>query len=194
MAGAQPPDPNANPYFYLQQVRRFALTTAGQDRARGRLVLQPAPDPDEDDGRAVSRLVCKQVAASIESEYRLDQIPLFLEDAGIPLGRIPLGRIPLGRIPLGRIPLGRIPLGRIPLSDGARRDDVNAILEALDQWGSEGRRIMRGFLGRWLDDQLHTGPDDEVRVAITEQLARQGWFVKDGRLSLVSRRSVSCTM
>lgn len=157
MVGGQPPDPDANPYFYLQQVRRFALTTAGQDRARGRLVLQPAPDPDEDDGRHIGRLLCKQVAASIESEYRPDQIPLFLADAGIPLDRI-------------------------PLPSGAQRDDVNAVLEALDQWGSEGRRIMRGFLGRWLDDQLHTGPDDEVRVTIIEQLARQGWFVKDGRL------------
>lgn len=157
MVGGQTPDPNANPYFYLQQVRRFALTTAGQDRARGRFVFQPAPDPAEDDGRAISRLVCKQVAASIESEYRPDQIPLLLEESGIPLDRI-------------------------PLPEGARRDDVSLILEALDQWGSEGRRILRGFLGRWLDDRLHTGPDDEVRVTIIEQLARQGWFIQDGRL------------
>jgi uncharacterized protein (TIGR02391 family) len=157
MASGQPPEPNANPYFYLQQVRRFALTTAGQDRARGRVVVQPAPDPTEDDGRAISRLVCKQVAASIESEYRPDQIPLFLEESGIPVDRI-------------------------PLPEGAPRDDVNVILEALDLWGSEGRRIMRGFLGRWLDDRLHTGPDDEVRVTIVEQLARQGWFIQDGWL------------
>ena len=157
MVGGALPDYDSKPYFYLQQVRGFALTTAGQDRARGRVVQTAPPDPGEDDGRAISRLVCKKVAESIENEYRPDQIPLFLEEAGVPLDRL-------------------------PLPDVAQGGDVNAVLAALDQWGSEGRRILRTFLGRWLDNRLHTGPDDELRVTIIDQLARQGWFVTEERL------------
>jgi hypothetical protein len=33
-----------------------------------------------------------------------------------------------------------------------------------------------------LDDQLHTGPSDDERDRIEPDLARQGWFVTDGRL------------
>ena len=51
MVGGALPDWDSNPYFYLQQVRGFALTTAGQDRARGRVVQTAPPDPGEDDGR-----------------------------------------------------------------------------------------------------------------------------------------------
>lgn len=32
------------------------------------------------------------------------------------------------------------------------------VLRALNDWGSEGRRILRGLLGRWLDDHLVSGP------------------------------------
>jgi uncharacterized protein (TIGR02391 family) len=169
MVGGQPPDAASNPHYYLQQVRRFALTTPGQDRARGRLVIQPLPDPAEDDGRAISRLVCEQVAIAIEKEYRPDQIPLFLNDSGIPLDRV-------------------------PVSDNSS-ESVAAVLAALDLWGSEGRRILRAFLGRWLDDQLHTGPDGETRVVMIEQLARQGWFIRNGRLVVgeptISQRATS---
>ncbi len=108
MVGGALPDWNSNPYFYLQQVRGFALTTAGQDRARGRVVQTTPSDPDEDDGRPISRLVYKQVAESIENEYRPDQIPLFLEESGIPLDRLPLPET--------------TPAG-----------DVNAVLTALDR-------------------------------------------------------------
>src|SRR5207248_3224847 len=127
------------------------------DRARGRVVFQPSPDPSEDDGRPISRLVLKQVAAAIEDEYRRDQIPLFLRESGIPLERV-------------------------PVPEGTSETDVDAVLEALDQSGSEGRRILRTFLGRWLDDRLHTGPDNDLRVILIDQLARQGWYVNDGRL------------
>ncbi|MFF5085041.1 TIGR02391 family protein [Actinoplanes sp. NPDC000266] len=151
------PDPDTNPYFYLQQVRRFALTTAGQDRARGRVVFTTTPDPAEDDGRPISKLVCKQVAESIASQYRPDQIRLFLEDAGIPLDRL-------------------------PLPEGEREVDVDVVLVALDRWGSDGRRTLRSFLGQWLDGRLHTGPDDELRTTIIDQLARQGWYLADDRL------------
>lgn len=36
---------------------------------------------------------------------------------------------------------------------------------------------MRQFVGRWLDDQLLSGPDAELRAQLIEQLARQGWRV-----------------
>jgi len=41
------------PYQYLQQVRNFALTVKGQDRARGIRIVQPLPNPDQDDGRPI---------------------------------------------------------------------------------------------------------------------------------------------
>jgi len=155
--GGDPPQPGANPSYYLQQVSRFTLTTAGQDRARGRVVFQPPPDPSEDDGRPISRLILKQVAAAVEDEYRSDQLPDFLRESGIPLDRV-------------------------PPQAGTSEDDVNAVLAALDRWGSEGRRILRSFLGRWLDDRLHTGPSNDLRVTLIEQLARQGWYLNDDRL------------
>jgi uncharacterized protein (TIGR02391 family) len=155
--GVLPAQPDTQPHYYLQQVRRFALTVAGQDRARGRLVIQPLPDPAEDDGRPISRLILKQVAAAIEDEYGADQIPMFLRESGIPLGRP-------------------------PLANNVTENDVPSVLAALDQWGSEGRRILRSFLGRWLDDQLISGPSNDLRAALIEQLARQGWYVVGGRL------------
>jgi hypothetical protein len=49
--------------------------------------------------------------------------------------------------------------------------------------GTSGRRReLRHFIGAWLDDQLHTVPSDNERDLIERDLARQGWFVKDGRL------------
>jgi hypothetical protein len=162
MPGDDPPQPSANPSYYLQQVSRFTLTVAGQDRARGRVVFQPPPDPSEDDGRPISRLILKQVAAAIEDQYGPDQIPQFLREAGIPLDRV-------------------------PVPAGTSEDTVYAVLAALDRWGSEGRRTLRSFLGRWLDDRLHTGPDNDLRGTLVEQLARQGWYVDEDRLVIGDR-------
>lgn len=50
---ARPIDAN----YYLQQIQDLALTTAGQDRARNRMVQLPPPDPDEDDGHDLSDLI-----------------------------------------------------------------------------------------------------------------------------------------
>jgi uncharacterized protein (TIGR02391 family) len=157
MAGMVPPTPNSNPHYWLQQVSHFALTTAGQDRARGRVVIQPVPDPSEDDGRPISRLILKQVAAAIQEEYGPDQIPEFLRESGVSRERV-------------------------PGAESVAADDVFGILVALDTWGSEGRRTLRGFLGRWLDDQLISGPSEETRASIVDQLARQGWYVEGDRL------------
>jgi hypothetical protein len=48
---------------------RGALTISGRDRARGRVIKMPLPDPGEDDGR--------------------EQAVVFLEESGIDLDRSP---------------------------------------------------------------------------------------------------------
>src|SRR6266704_985039 len=161
----QPPQPDSNPHYYLQQVRQFALTVAGQDRARGRLVIQPLPDPSGDDGRPISHLILKQVATAIEDQYRPDQLTTFLCESGIPLGRV-------------------------PLTADVTESDVVGVLVALDQWGAEGRRTLRSFLGRWLDDQLLSGPSSELRTALIEQLARKaGTWTTAGSSSATQRQA-----
>jgi len=59
---------------------------------------------------------------------------------------------------------------------------VCGVLFGLDQWGLEGRRILRRFIGSWLDDRLNSGPPDDLRTTLVEKFARQGWYVQDGNL------------
>ena len=154
------PRPNlaeADPYYYLQTVSDFALTVEGQDRARGRVVVQPLPDPAGDDGRQLSNLIFKQIAAAITDEYAPDEVADFLAAEGIPPEEL-------------------------PLSEDMAEGDAYTILTALWRWGSPGRRMTRQFIGRWLADRLPTGPDPELRARLVEQLARQGWFVRDAVL------------
>jgi len=157
-ADGVPPNPDREPDYYLQQVRNLALTIAGRDRARGRLVVQPPPDPDEDDGRLISQLILDQIARTIEGQYSREQVVVFLEEGGIQLDQL-------------HAPADFQPNG------------VLDILLALDKWGgSNGRRLLRSFIGRWLDNRLNTGPDDDCRVSLVGQLARQGWHAKEGNL------------
>ena len=151
------PRPNladTDPNWYLQTISDFALTVDGQDRARGRLVVLPLPDPAEDDGRKLSNLILKEVAAAITGQYAPDEVADFLAEEGIPPREL-------------------------PLPDGTSPGDAHAILTALWRWGSEGRRLLRRFTGRWLDDRLLSGPDAELRARMIEQLARQGWRVRE---------------
>lgn len=83
------PDPrpnlaDADPNWYLQTVSDFALTVEGQDRARGRIVVQPLPDPGEDDGRKLSNLILTEAAAAISQQYTPDEVADFLAEEGIP--------------------------------------------------------------------------------------------------------------
>jgi hypothetical protein len=78
-----------------------------------------------------------------------------------------------------------IPLRELTLPDDTAPDDAHAILAALWRWGSEGRRTLRQFIGRWLDDRLLSGPDAELRARLIEQLARQGWRVRETNSVLV---------
>jgi len=147
-----------NTDFYLQNIRRLALTISGRDRARGRVVEVPLPDPGEDDGHLISHLVLGQVAEDIEHQYSREQAVMFLEESGIDLDRI-------------------------PATADFQPQGVADVLSALERWGgSDGRRVLRGFLGHWLTGQLHTGPGDELRRSLLAQLARQGWHVRDGSL------------
>src|SRR5262249_10139262 len=78
-----------------------------------------------------------------------------------------------------------IPPEQLPLPEGTGRGDAHAILAALWRWGSEGRRTLRTFLGRWLDNRLLSGPDVEERAQLIEQLARQGWQIRSEDALLV---------
>jgi uncharacterized protein (TIGR02391 family) len=159
--GANPQDAN----YYLQQIQDLALTPAGQDRARNRVVVLPPPDPDEDDGHDLSDLVLRQVAEAITREYAPDQVVLFLDEQGIPPNWL-------------------------VLPDGTDAGDAHAVLATVWRAGSQGRRLVRHFLGRWLDGQLITGPDSELRAALVEQLARQGWQIRADDSVLVAAEPV----
>ena len=158
-----PNNRTAYPYLYLQQIRDFALTVKGKDRASGIRVIQALPNPDEDDGRTVPALVLQLIAYAIAEEYTPPQILVFLHETGIPLDRLPYP---------DQTPDVGVDPGNF----------VCAVLMGLDQWGSEGRRILRGFLGSWLDDRFISGPTDELRNDAVEKFARRGWFVVDGNL------------
>jgi uncharacterized protein (TIGR02391 family) len=151
------------PYQYLEQIRDFALTVKGQDRARGIRVVQPLPNPDEDDSRLISALILQQIAYAIAEEYTPQQVLVYLDEAGIPLGRLPLPE-------------------ETPDVRGDPGGFVCGVLIGLDQWGSEGRRTLRGFIGAWLDDRFISGPTDELRDDLVEKLARRGWYVAEGNL------------
>ncbi len=153
-------EPTTNPHWYVQNLWDLALTVAGQDRARGQMITQPFPDPAEDDGRQLSDLIIRQVAASIAGQYATDEVAVFLAEEGIPPVQMP------------------VPVGTGP-------GDAHAILAALWRWGSEGRRMSRRFLGRWLDGCLLSGPDAELRAALIEQLSQQGWQVRESDSVLV---------
>jgi hypothetical protein len=154
----------AYPYQYLQEIRNFTLTVKGQDRARGIRVVQPLPNPSEDDDRPISSLLLEEIASAIADEYRPPpQVLRFLAEAGIPLDRLPF------------------PEGT-PDVDDDPGSFVYGVLVGLDEWGSEGRSILRGFVGSWLGDRLSSGPSDELRTSLVEKFARQGWYVQDGSL------------
>lgn len=158
------PTPNVaevNPHWYLQTISDFALTVSGQDRARGLVVMQPAPDPEEDDGsRRISSTIFRQVAAAITSEYTAEDIAELLDEESL------------------------LPAA-LPLVDPATQDTY-LVLTSLWRWGSDGRRRVRRFIGRWLDDRLLIGPDPDLRAGLIEQLARQGWRVRETDAVLVS--------
>jgi hypothetical protein len=120
-------------------------------------VLQPLPDPDEDDGRLIGSLTLGKIADVIAEEYSPAQIPVFFKESGIQLDRF-------------------------MLEDDLSQLVVQDFLTALAERGAEGRRILRRFVGQWLAGQLTSGPTDAQCASIVAMLARRGWHVRDGNL------------
>jgi uncharacterized protein (TIGR02391 family) len=103
-------------------------------------------------------MTLEEIAREIGDTYTADQIPKFLADSGIPPEYIPMNQ------------------------GDSKWEYVLLILDRLDQVGSASRRVLRELIGAWLDNRLHTWPDDDARRRILRQLGQQGWSVRDGRL------------
>jgi uncharacterized protein (TIGR02391 family) len=162
-------EPNRNdPNDYLQQIQDLALTPAGQDRARGQVVVQPLPDPDEDDGHQLSDLILRQVADSITFQLDLVQAAMLLGEEGLPPDW------------LGEMHGEPAPDPAVP--GGVR----NTLAFTWHAGGWEGRRLVRQFLGRWIGQQLFTGPDADEQADLITKLARQGWQLRESDSVLVA--------
>ncbi len=155
--GDMAPDPH-DPNMYLQRIQDLDITIAGRDRAEGREFRRPPPDPAEDDGRMIRSSTLEDVARVIGDAYTGTQLGRFFEESGVPHEWIP------------------------PFGDGTKWVYVRELLVALAEGGTAQRRVVRRFLGAWLDNRLHSGPDAETRDRLARDFARQGWFVREGRL------------
>jgi hypothetical protein len=82
--GSRTPDPD-QVHWYLQSIRNFALTVSGQDRARGRVIVTPLPDPAEDDGRSIGKTVMRTLVDELSDEYEQGELRDFFLDSGLPL-------------------------------------------------------------------------------------------------------------
>ena len=152
------PDPRTDANAWLQEIRDIRLTISGRDRARGRVVMKQLPSPDEDDDRLITGMTLEEIARAVGDTYTPSQLPRFLSDSGIPADYL----------------------------DSVEGLDnwayVLGVLERLHEGGSAARRVLREFIGRWLENKLHDGPRSDLRLRILAQLARQGWYVHDDRL------------
>jgi uncharacterized protein (TIGR02391 family) len=141
---------------YLRQMQNFELTPAGHDRARCRVFEREPPDPSEDDGKPITNLTFERIIEILASAYDEPHLRTFLIDSGIPEEMIP-------------------PLG----NDGGGLLDL---LSLFNGGSSNHRRVLRHFVGRWLAQDLDSGPDHDQERALLSDLGRQGWFVRDDRL------------
>jgi uncharacterized protein (TIGR02391 family) len=161
--GSQPADPDRDPHFWLQQITQIRLTLAGRGRARGQVIVLPLPDPSQDDNRLIAGLTLELVARTIADTYTGSQLAQFFTDSGVPSGYI---------------------------SDDIGEDRqawVLSVLEKLHNGGSEARRELRSFIGRYLSNQLGEPPNDRVRRTILARLGQQGWHVHEGILVIGER-------
>jgi uncharacterized protein (TIGR02391 family) len=157
-AGSIPPPQTSNAFDYVQRMLDPALTIDGRDRARGEVIRVPMPDPVEDDGRLIRASTLADVAREIGEGYTPTQTRRLLLESGISAQHV----------------------------EGTEGPDSESLLVALFTRLADGtsgeRRELRGLVGAWLDNWLHTGPTAAVYRSITADFARQGWFVRAGRL------------
>ncbi len=156
-------DPLANAQMWLQFIYEIRLTIPGRDRALGRSIQRPLPDPDEDDGRMISGITYEEIARALADEYTETQLPRFLRDYGIP----------------DEFLIGQVEQGKV--------DYVTGVLEAVMEGGSAARRAGRAFIGGWLDGRFHAPAREDVRKRIVAILAQQGWHIREGRLTIGER-------
>jgi hypothetical protein len=104
-----------------------------------------------------------EIARSIAGVYSSKQLPRYLEDSGVPERYL----------------------------DGAEAQPkweyVLSVLEQLHDGGSEARRVLREFVGGWLEGRHHDPPRPEIRQRVTALLAQQGWHVREARLVIGER-------
>lgn len=153
----------SDPNFWLQQIMDIRLTLEGRDRARGRVIQRPLPDPDEDDDRLISGMTLEEIARAIADTYTDRQLPRYLTDSGVPAEFLAVG------------------------TSQSKWEYVMGILEGLHDGGSAARRILREFIGGWLEGRHHEPPRADIRQRITALLAQQGWHLVDHRLAIGER-------
>jgi uncharacterized protein (TIGR02391 family) len=156
-------DPIIEAQQWLQHINDVRLTLDGRDRARGRVIQRPLPDPDEDDDRPVTGMTLEEIARAIGDTCTASQLPRYLRESGIPEEFIPAEVA------------------------GNKWEYVLGVFETLHDGGSAARRALRQFVGGWLEGRYHTPPHPEIRKRVTALLAAQGWHVSDGRLVIGER-------
>jgi hypothetical protein len=156
-AHVRQPSPN-EPQWFLDHMMAFALTYEGRNHAKGRVIQVPLPDPDEDDERPIASLTLEYVAKSISRQLDQFQIAQLIIEGGISGEH------------------------EFPEHEGSFTDRLLVYFLNLSRGTSGHRRELRHFIGAWLDDRLYVGPSDDERERTESLLARQGWFVKNGRL------------
>jgi uncharacterized protein (TIGR02391 family) len=162
--GIQPPQPQQ--HEYLQSLWHFELTTSGRDRARGRVVLEGLPDPDQDDGRAIPALVLRGYAEIIAAYYTASQMEEFLYDFGLSEDRFAR-----------------------PVDDEDEKQQYLVNLFGLIEMGTpEMRRALRRFLARFVTGDLALVPTSEQSQRLTYALERAGWYVHGDTIVIGERR------